>query len=76
MIKKNLIFATSFQKTIIEILEKKTKIAFKEFEKQIKPKVKKFVIAGGVTNQQIRNMLINLCKKENYKSIFSSYRIM
>ena len=63
--------AASFQKTIIEILEKKTKIAFKEFEKQIKTKVKKFVVAGGVAaNKEIRNMLINICKEENYKPIF------
>ena len=33
--------AASFQKTVIEILYKKTKIAFTEFEKQIKPKRKK-----------------------------------
>ena len=63
--------AASFQKTIIEILFKKTKIAFTEFEKQIKPKEKKFVVAGGVAaNKEIRNMLINLCKKENYNPIF------
>ena len=63
--------AASFQKTIIEILFKKTKIAFTEFEKQIKPKEKKFVVAGGVAaNKEIRNMLINLCKKEKYNPIF------
>ena len=63
--------AASFQKTIIEILFKKTKIAFTEFEKQIKPKEKKFVVAGGVAaNKEIRNMLINLCKKEKYSPIF------
>ena len=63
--------AASFQKTIIEILFKKTKIAFKEFEKQINPKEKKFVVAGGVAaNKEIRNMLINLCEAENYKPIF------
>ena len=63
--------AASFQKTIIEILCKKTKIAFKEFEKQIKTKEKKFVIAGGVAaNKEIRNMLVDLCKKENYQPIF------
>ena len=63
--------AASFQKTIIEILFKKTKIAFKEFEKQNKPKEKKFVVAGGVAaNKEIRNMLINLCEAENYKPIF------
>ena len=40
--------AASFQKTVIEILYKKTKIAFIEFEKINKPKEKKFVVAGGV----------------------------
>jgi len=63
--------AASFQKTIIEILNKKTKIAFKEFENQIKPKEKKFVIAGGVAaNKEIRKMLINLCKEQSYEPIF------
>ncbi len=63
--------AASFQKTINEILYKKTKIAFSEYEKQNSLKEKKFVIAGGVAaNKEIRNMLINLCKKENYKPIF------
>ena len=63
--------AASFQKTIIEILSKKTKIAFSEFEKQIEPKQKKFVVAGGVAaNKEIRNMLVEICKKNNYESIF------
>ena len=63
--------AASFQKTIIEILYKKTKNAFIEFEKQINTQEKVFVVAGGVAaNKQIRNMLDNLCKEENYKPIF------
>ncbi|MDC3099374.1 tRNA (adenosine(37)-N6)-threonylcarbamoyltransferase complex transferase subunit TsaD [Candidatus Pelagibacter sp.] len=63
--------AASFQRTIEEILYKKTKIAFKDFEKEINPTKKNFVVAGGVAaNQNIRNMLINLCEKENYQSIF------
>ena len=63
--------AASFQKTIIEILDKKTRIAFKEFENQVNPKEKKFVVAGGVAaNKEIRIMLINICKEENYKPIF------
>ena len=63
--------AASFQKTVIKILHKKTKIAFNEFEKQIKPKEKKFVIAGGVAaNKEIRNMMLQLCKQENYQPIF------
>ena len=63
--------AASFQKTINEILYKKTKIAFHDFEKDIKPKEKVFVVAGGVAaNLKIRFMLTNLCDEENYKSIF------
>ena len=63
--------AASFQKTVIEILYKKTKIAFKDFEKETKSKEKKFVVAGGVAaNKEIRKMLIKLCKEENYKPIF------
>ena len=63
--------AASFQKTIEEILHKKTKIAFTEFEKINKHKEKIFVVAGGVAaNKKIRSMLIDLCKENNYKSIF------
>ena len=63
--------AASFQKTVIEILNKKTKIAFAEYEKQIKTKNKKFVVAGGVAaNKEIRNMLINLSKEKKYEPIF------
>ena len=63
--------AASFQKTIEVILYKKTKIAFKDFEQQNNLTEKKFVVAGGVAaNKNIRDMLINLCKEENYQSIF------
>ncbi len=63
--------AASFQRTIEEILYKKTKVAFKEFEEQNGLTEKNFVVAGGVAaNQNIRNMLINLCEEENYQSIF------
>ena len=63
--------AASFQKTVIEILNKKTKIAFIEFEKKFKPKEKKFVVAGGVAaNKEIRKMLVNLCKEKSYEPIF------
>ena len=63
--------AASFQKTIEEILYKKTKIAFSEFEKINELKEKIFVVAGGVAaNKKIRSMLINLCEENNYKSIF------
>ena len=63
--------AASFQKTVEEILNKKTKIAFDEFEKENELKEKVFVVAGGVAaNKKIRSMLINLCEANNYKSIF------
>ena len=63
--------AASFQKTIEEILYKKTKTAFKDFEKQNNLIEKNFVVAGGVAaNKNIRSILINLCKEENYRSIF------
>ena len=63
--------AASFQKTIEVILCKKTQIAFNEFEKEVNPKEKIFVVAGGVAaNKSIRSKLINLCKKENYQSLF------
>ena len=63
--------AASFQKTIEEILYKKTKIAFNEFEKNNNIKEKIFVVAGGVAaNKKIRSMLIGLCEEKNYKNIF------
>jgi N6-L-threonylcarbamoyladenine synthase len=63
--------AASFQKTVIEILHKKTKNAFAEFERQIKTRERKFVVAGGVAaNKEIRNMLDNLCREEGYNPIF------
>jgi N6-L-threonylcarbamoyladenine synthase len=63
--------AASFQKTVEEILYKKTKNAFFEFEKENKLKEKIYVIAGGVAaNKKIRTILIDLCYKENYQTIF------
>ena len=63
--------AASFQKTIEEILYKKTMVAFSEFEKHNNPKEKIFVVAGGVAaNKKIRSMLVNLCKENKYKSMF------
>ena len=63
--------AASFQKTIEEILYKKTKIAFKEFEGLNDNKNNTFVVAGGVAaNKKIRDMLKNLCKEKNFSAIF------
>ena len=63
--------AASFQKTIEEILYKKTKIAFNEFKKLNKNKNNTFVIAGGVAaNKNIRKILTNLSFEEDFKPIF------
>ncbi|WP_075501388.1 tRNA (adenosine(37)-N6)-threonylcarbamoyltransferase complex transferase subunit TsaD [Candidatus Pelagibacter communis] len=63
--------AASFQKTIEDILKKKTEIAFDEFKKIKTVENKIFVVAGGVAaNKKIRSMLTKLCHKNNYKHIF------
>ncbi len=68
--------AASFQKTIENILYKKTKIAFNEFEKLNNLQEKKFVVAGGVAaNKKIRSMLVNLCIENNYESIFPTIEL-
>ena len=63
--------AASFQKTIEEILYKKSKIAFEEFKKMNTTIKNKFVVAGGVAaNKRIREVLTNLCKEEDFEAIF------
>ena len=63
--------AASFQKTIEEILYKKTKIAFNEFEKMNEFNKKIFVVAGGVAaNKSIRENLSRLAKEMNCKTIY------
>ena len=63
--------AASFQKTIEQILYKKTKIAFDEYEKHSNLKKKVLVVAGGVAaNKNIRSMLKNLCSNEDYECVF------
>jgi N6-L-threonylcarbamoyladenine synthase len=63
--------AASFQKTIEEILYKKTKVAFKEFENLNDNTNNTFVVAGGVAaNKKIRDMLKNLCKEKSFNAIF------
>jgi len=63
--------AASFQKTIEEILYKKSKVAFKEFKNINGNKDNIFVVAGGVAaNKKIREVLTTLCKEENFEAIF------
>ncbi len=63
--------AASFQKTVENILNKKSKIAFNEFRRISLKKNNTFVIAGGVAaNQKIRKNLTDLAFKENFEPIF------
>jgi len=63
--------AASFQKTVEEILYKKSKVAFEEFKKINGDKDNTFVVAGGVAaNKKIREVLTNLCKEENFNPVF------
>ena len=63
--------AASFQKTIEEILYKKSMIAFGEFKKMNPDNKNKFVVAGGVAaNKKIREILTNLCVEEGFEAIF------
>ena len=63
--------AASFQRTIEQILYKKSKVAFSEFKKINETNKNKFVVAGGVAaNKRIREVLINLCEEENFEAIF------
>ena len=63
--------AASFQKTIEEILYKKSKVAFEEFKNINGDKEKTFVVAGGVAaNKKIRKILTKLCNEENFEAIF------
>ena len=63
--------AASFQKTIEDILYKKSKIAFGEFKKINESNKNKFIVAGGVAaNKKIREVLTNLCIEENFEAIF------
>ena len=63
--------AASFQKTIEEILYKKSKVAFKKFKNINGDRDNTFVVAGGVAaNKKIREVLAKLCEEENFKGIF------
>ena len=63
--------AASFQKTIEEILYKKSMIAFEEFKKMNPDNENKFVVAGGVAaNKKIREILTNLSVEKGFEAIF------
>ena len=63
--------AASFQKTVVDILNEKTKVAMKEFLKNKEKEKNTFVIAGGVAaNLKIRENLIKLAKEKNFSPVF------
>ena len=63
--------AASFQRTIEEILFKKSRVAMNEFKKTNRQKKNIFVIAGGVAaNKNIRKVLSDLCIEENFMPVF------
>ena len=66
--------AASFQKTVLDILYKKTKIAINEFKNYSKEN--KIVIAGGVAaNKEIREIIKKLCLEENFFPIFPNINL-
>ena len=68
--------AASFQKTIEEILYKKTKIAFQEFNK-INPKSNNNIVVGGgvAANEGIRNILNKVSKENGFKTLFPDLKL-
>ena len=63
--------AASFQRTIEEILTKKSKVAFSEYKNINGDKNNIFVVAGGVAaNKKIREALTKISKEEEFKVIF------
>jgi N6-L-threonylcarbamoyladenine synthase len=63
--------AASFQKTIEEIMRKKTIVAFKQFKMKNESEKNTFVIAGGVAaNKKLRKMFEKICKENNFDAIF------
>ena len=68
--------AASFQKTIEEILYKKTKKAFQEFKIINSIDNYNIVVAGGVAaNEGIRNKLIKVSKENNFKPLFPDLKL-
>ena len=68
--------AASFQKTIEEILYKKTKVAFQEFKKINPVSGNNIIVAGGVAaNEGIRNKLIKVSNENSFKAFFPDLKL-
>ena len=67
--------AASFQKTVLDILYKKTKKAIEQ-HMELYPKNRTLVVAGGVAaNKQIRIILKKLCQDEKFKIYFPDLKL-
>ena len=67
--------AASFQKTVLDILYKKTKKAIEQ-HLELYPKNRTLVVAGGVAaNKQIRINLKKLCQDEKFKIFFPDLKL-
>ena len=67
--------AASFQKTVVDILYKKTKKAIEQ-HLELYPKNRTLVVAGGVAaNKQIRIILKKLCQEEKFKIYFPDLKL-
>ena len=67
--------AASFQKTVLDILYKKTKKAIEQ-HLDLYPKNRTLIVAGGVAaNKQIRITLERLCKEEKFKVYFPDLKL-
>ena len=67
--------AASFQKTVLNILYKKTKKAIEQ-HLEIYPRNRTLVVAGGVAaNKQIRKVLKKLCKEESFEIYFPDLKL-
>ena len=68
--------AASFQKTIIKILKKKTKVAIEEFKEISNNNFNHFVVAGGVAvNKDIRKNLKLIAEQSGLKILFPDPKI-
>ena len=67
--------AASFQETIVNILKKKTEVAFNDFVNITSAKNKTFVVAGGVAaNESIRKNLKKIAEKNYFKPVFADIK--
>ncbi len=63
--------AASFQKTVIDILKKKTLVAMEQFKELTNKDNADLIVAGGVAaNEKIKEALSELCKNKKFNPIF------